>query len=127
MIGPPSSGWFESFRIFSGPGDNGVIVPLRDSLLYKLDYLGLKVRPWAERRPPVPSRLIAPSPSVHPHPQVLDESGRLQLHTSDCDHAEHPTEACKYSFDVYTLPLLKQPWPEVHQFWKSQNITIGEQ
>jgi palmitoyl-protein thioesterase len=75
-----------------GPGDNGIVVPLRQSALYKEDWLGLK---------------------------VLDESNRLQMHTSECEHEEHPTASCKESFDAYTLPLLRQPWSQVRA-WRSE-------
>jgi palmitoyl-protein thioesterase len=96
VIGPPSSGWFEFYKLYTGPGPQGVIVPLRESLFYKLDFLGIR---------------------------KLDETGRLHLHTSDCNHAEHPTIECKLAFDLYTLPLLREPWSEVHAFWKANNIT----
>lgn len=36
--GPPGF-----YKLFNGPSDEGEIVDLRDSLAYKLDYLGLKV------------------------------------------------------------------------------------
>ncbi|EGD77142.1 palmitoyl-protein thioesterase 3 [Salpingoeca rosetta] len=90
VVNPRQSGWFQHFRAFSGPGKNGVVVPLRDSLFYKLDYIGVK---------------------------ALDESGRLQMHESDCAHADHPTPDCKHIFDLYSLPLLKQRWSEVEDFW----------
>jgi len=31
------------YELFNGPSDQGKVVELRDSLAYKLDYLGLKV------------------------------------------------------------------------------------
>eukprot|EP00730_Choanoeca_flexa_P001819 TRINITY_DN10795_c1_g2_i2.p1 TRINITY_DN10795_c1_g2~~TRINITY_DN10795_c1_g2_i2.p1 ORF type:complete len:313 (+),score=64.83 TRINITY_DN10795_c1_g2_i2:94-939(+) len=93
IINPPSSGWFQSFLPFTGPGKNGIVVPLRQSALYKEDWLGLK---------------------------TLDESGRLQMHTSECQHEEHPTPSCKQSFDAYTLPLLRQSWADVRA-WRSSH------
>eukprot|EP00043_Microstomoeca_roanoka_P021174 m.254942 g.254942 ORF g.254942 m.254942 type:complete len:321 (-) comp18889_c0_seq1:111-1073(-) len=90
VVTPPRSGWFETFKPYTGPGPDGEVISLRDSLLYKLDYIGLK---------------------------ALDDSGRLQLHISDCAHEDHPTNQCKHIFDLYTLPLLQQRWSEVEGFW----------
>ena len=52
--------------------------------------------------------------------RALDESGWLQMHVSDCSHADHPTQACKHIFDLYSLPLLKQRWGEVETFWSTK-------
>ena len=93
IISPKDSGWFATFAPFSGPGEKGVVIPLQERLLYKLDFLGLR---------------------------ALDESGRLQMHVSDCSHADHPTQACKHIFDLYSLPLLKQRWGEVETFWSTK-------
>jgi len=90
VVGPTKSGWFEFWLPFTGPGPNGIIVPLNQSLLYIEDWLGLR---------------------------VLDRTGRLVRYESDCDHHAHPTEDCKEAFDQYTLPILKQPWSEVEEFW----------
>ncbi|EDQ85646.1 uncharacterized protein MONBRDRAFT_34173 [Monosiga brevicollis MX1] len=93
VISPPTSGWFETFLPFTGPGEKGVVVPLRQSLLYLQDWIGLK---------------------------VLDKSGRLQMHTSDCAHEDHPNAACKHSFDLYTLPLISETWDSVRS-WRVKN------
>lgn len=89
VINPAPSGWFESFLPFTGPGDKGIVVPLRKSLFYIQDWLGLK---------------------------TLHTTGRLQRHQGNCTHESTPTAACKHAFDLYSAPLLQQPWSEVEAF-----------
>lgn len=93
VVNPPQSAWFESFLPYTGPGDKGVIVPMQKSLLYIQDWLGLK---------------------------ELHVTGRLQRHQGNCTHESHPTASCKRAFDLYTAPLLMEPWPEVESFWSKQ-------
>ena len=47
-------------------------------------------------------------------------TGRLQRHQGNCTHESHPTASCKRAFDLWSAPLLKQPWPEVEAFWAQQ-------
>lgn len=95
VISPPESGWFGQFKAWTGPGKNGVIIPLQDQLQYKEDWIGLR---------------------------TLDERGALYLHKSNCTHPEHPTYQCQYAFQEYSLPILSEPWTAVREFWASSGM-----
>lgn len=43
VVTPKQSGWFSTFQPFTGPGENGVIISMKETLLYRLDYIGLRV------------------------------------------------------------------------------------
>eukprot|EP00049_Salpingoeca_infusionum_P001223 m.46356 g.46356 ORF g.46356 m.46356 type:complete len:317 (-) comp10918_c0_seq2:777-1727(-) len=95
VVSPPESAAFAVFQAWTGPGSKGVVIPLFERDLYQEDWLGLR---------------------------VLNDTQRLVVAESDCEHHEHPTEACKHVFEQTSLPLLKQNWTEVETFWKEQRI-----
>jgi len=75
IIIPATSGWFESFE----ENDDKIVVALRDSVLYKEDWLGLK---------------------------FLDLNHKLNLYSCDCPHPDYPSESCHVIFNTFTLPYL---------------------
>ena len=148
------------YELFNGPGDKGKIVPLRDSLAYKLDYLGLKVGcgllfcSMSQARPLEPVSLADPlqplspafldagheRPSEHcdrhpgrvPRPPCSvrwrTRGRRRARSTLTLRHTHHAalvpaplpflsfpsrTNACKSTFDKYSLPILKQTFADL--------------
>jgi len=64
---------------FFAPNSENTVIPLKDSDFYKDDWLGLK---------------------------YLDDSGRLNLYSCNCQHPDYPEEVCRSIFNKYTLPYL---------------------
>lgn len=59
---PPWAPHQGAYAAFTGPGKDGVVVPLRERLLYTQDWIGLKVLDQEERSRLLLALLLFPSP-----------------------------------------------------------------
>jgi len=76
IIIPSTSGIFQNFKVNTTTKE---VVPLKESALYKEDWVGIR---------------------------ALDESGRLFQGRTDCKHELFPNDVCKKWYDQFTRPFL---------------------